>query len=54
MTRSRNVGARKLLSVVRYHSVGIVGAFLFLAPLAWSVLVSFKPSVEARQPPLPP
>lgn len=54
MAHSRNAGTRRLLDVVRYHGVGIVAAFLFLAPLAWSVLVSFKPSVEARQPPLPP
>lgn len=54
MARSRNAETRRRLDILRYHSVGIVGAFLFLAPLAWSVLVSFKPSVEARQPPLPP
>ena len=37
-----------------YHLVGMVLAFLFLAPLVWSALVSFKPAFEARQPPLPP
>ena len=45
---------RDLVAAVRYHAFGLTAAFLFLAPLAWSVLVSFKPSVEARQPPLPP
>lgn len=54
MARSRKGETRRRLDILRYHGVGIVGAFLFLAPLAWSVLVSFKPSVEARQPPLPP
>ncbi|MEP9389869.1 carbohydrate ABC transporter permease [Mesorhizobium sp. KR9-304] len=54
MARSRKAGTLRLLDVARYHGIGIVAAFLFLAPLAWSILVSFKPSVEARQPPLPP
>lgn len=36
------------------HGFGMVVAFLFIAPVAWSMLVSFKPSMEARQPPLPP
>jgi multiple sugar transport system permease protein len=54
MASRRNAPAQRLLPAVRYHGLGIVGAFLFLAPLAWSVLVSFKPSIEARQPPLPP
>lgn len=36
------------------HVVGMSLAFLFIAPLAWSFLVSFKPSIESRQPPLPP
>ncbi|MET0358404.1 MAG: carbohydrate ABC transporter permease [Pararhizobium sp.] len=44
----------RLLQAVRYHAFGIVASFLFLAPLVWSILVSFKPSIEARQPPLPP
>lgn len=54
MARSRTLAARRLFDVARYHGIGIAAAVLFLAPLAWSVLVSFKPSVEARQPPLPP
>ena len=54
MARSRVSMIRQVLGTVRYHGFGIVTALLFLAPLAWSVLVSFKPSVEARQPPLPP
>lgn len=37
-----------------FHATGMTLAALFLAPLVWSVLVSFKPSLEARQPPLPP
>lgn len=54
MVNSRNSSARRLFANVRYHGFGIVVGLLFLAPLVWSVLVSFKPSVEARQPPLPP
>jgi multiple sugar transport system permease protein len=54
MARSRTSAARHLLASLRYHGLGIVVGLLFLAPLVWSVLVSFKPSVEARQPPLPP
>lgn len=52
-TRRRSTRAA-LVAAVRHHLVGITAALLFLAPLAWSVLVSFKPSAEARQPPLPP
>jgi multiple sugar transport system permease protein len=54
MSARRSASARHLYASLRYNGFGIVAAFLFLAPLAWSVLVSFKPSVEARQPPLPP
>ncbi|MBW6424813.1 carbohydrate ABC transporter permease [Rhizobium sp. XQZ8] len=54
MARTRNSSARRLFANIRYHGFGIVVGLLFLAPLVWSVLVSFKPSVEARQPPLPP
>jgi multiple sugar transport system permease protein len=54
MARSRTAATRGSIGTLRYHGVGLVAAFLFLAPLAWSVLASFKPSVEARQPPLPP
>jgi multiple sugar transport system permease protein len=54
MARSRISLMRRLFETVRYHAFGTVTALLFLAPLAWSIMVSFKPSVEARQPPLPP
>lgn len=54
MNRSRTYTVRRLSHALRYHSFGVITALLFLAPLAWSVLVSFKPSAEARQPPLPP
>lgn len=39
---------------IGYHALGLALAALFLAPLFWSVMVSFKPQVEARRPPLPP
>lgn len=54
MSARRGRSARHLFASLRYNGFGIVAAFLFLAPLVWSVLVSFKPSIEARQPPLPP
>ncbi|MBB3236771.1 carbohydrate ABC transporter permease [Phyllobacterium endophyticum] len=54
MARSRTSTTHRLHEAIRYHGFGIAAALLFLAPLAWSVLVSFKPSIEARQPPLPP
>ena len=36
------------------HLLGFVVAAVFIAPIAWTVLASFKPPEEARQPPLPP
>ncbi|NEI72403.1 ABC transporter permease subunit [Rhizobium lusitanum] len=54
MAASYASSKRHLVSKIRYHAFGAITALLFLAPLAWSILVSFKPSIEARQPPLPP
>lgn len=54
MARARSAPARRLFEAARYHGFGIAASILFIAPLVWSVLVSFKPSIEARQPPLPP
>lgn len=45
---------KAILTGIARHGFGMTMAFLFLAPLAWSVLVSFKRASEARQPPLPP
>jgi multiple sugar transport system permease protein len=45
---------RAILGGLVRHGVGMSVALLFLAPLAWSVLVSFKIPGEARRPPLPP
>lgn len=36
------------------HASGLLVAALFIAPIAWTVLSTFKPPLEARQPPLPP
>lgn len=36
------------------HGLGLLVAALFIAPIAWTVLSTFKPPLEARQPPLPP
>lgn len=37
-----------------YHPIGLIVAALFIAPIAFAVLSTFKPPQEARQPPLPP
>lgn len=36
------------------HVLGSLVALMFIAPIAWTVLSTFKPPQEARQPPLPP
>ncbi len=36
------------------HATGLLLAVLFVAPIGWTVLSTFKPPEEARQPPLPP
>jgi multiple sugar transport system permease protein len=56
MTTSRKAQRRRkaILNGLGRHSFGMTTAFLFLAPLVWSVLVSFKQAPEARKPPLPP
>ena len=50
----RKAAARNALASIRYHGFGLIASFLFIAPIAWSGLVSFKPSAEAARPPLPP
>lgn len=54
MSERIRAARRKRLGDIRHHMIGLTASLLFLAPLVWSVLVSFKPSLEARQPPLPP
>jgi len=54
MARRQARTRRNLLQAVRYHGFGLLASFLFIAPIAWSGLVSFKPSAEAARPPLPP
>ncbi|TPI82649.1 carbohydrate ABC transporter permease [Mesorhizobium sp. B2-8-9] len=49
MSQNRKVG----FSLAR-HSTGTIASVLFLAPIVWTVLSTFKPAQEARQPPLPP
>nr|WP_237155031.1 carbohydrate ABC transporter permease [Oryzibacter oryziterrae] len=36
------------------HAAGMLVALLFLAPLAWTVLATFKTKAESGEPPLPP
>jgi multiple sugar transport system permease protein len=47
-------GGRRLTTFVAEHGIGLFAAALFVAPIAWTVLSTFKPPLEARQPPLPP
>lgn len=45
---------RRSWASVRYNVFGLIASLLFIAPIAWSALVSFKPTAEAARPPLPP
>lgn len=45
---------RRMAVTFAFHMVAIVLSALFLAPIAWTVLSSFKPPAEALLPPLPP
>jgi multiple sugar transport system permease protein len=54
MSRKAAASRRKTWAFARYHAIGLVISFLFVAPIAWSALVSFKSSSEAARPPLPP
>lgn len=40
--------------VLMTHAAGLLFTAMFLLPLVWTVLVSFKTKQEAAQPPLPP
>lgn len=56
MSGNRAAGRQRksMVAALGAHGFGMIAAVLFVAPLLWSMLVSFKPSMEARQPPLPP
>tara|TARA_R110000751_G_scaffold10055_2_gene37293 strand:- start:132366 stop:133232 length:867 start_codon:yes stop_codon:yes gene_type:complete len=56
MSGERNTGRQEksMFKAIGRHGFGLFATAVFVAPLAWSFLVSFKPSTEARQPPLPP
>nr|WP_180900601.1 MULTISPECIES: carbohydrate ABC transporter permease [unclassified Martelella] len=54
MSRRKMKLRRQRFQMTRRNMIGLFFAFLFLAPLAWSLLVSFKTSAESRKPPLPP
>lgn len=45
---------RSLASLVTDHGTGLFLSVVFIAPIVWTVLSTFKPPMEARQPPLPP
>lgn len=40
--------------VLLWHAAALLVAFLFLAPILWTILAAFKSKSEASQPPLPP
>jgi multiple sugar transport system permease protein len=50
----RRATARKTRLTIAYHASGVVLATLFIAPIAWAVLASFRPASQSGQPPLPP
>lgn len=54
MSRRKMKLRRQRFQMTRRNMIGLFLAFLFLAPLAWSLMVSFKTSAESRKPPLPP
>jgi multiple sugar transport system permease protein len=45
---------RSLVTLLAEHGTGVVLSVIFVAPILWAVLSTFKPPSEARQPPLPP
>ncbi|RVC81290.1 carbohydrate ABC transporter permease [Mesorhizobium sp. M4A.F.Ca.ET.022.05.2.1] len=53
MAQARSRNSRIRLGIAE-HLTGITASLLFLAPIVWTVLSAFKPSQEARLPPLPP
>jgi multiple sugar transport system permease protein len=53
MTAMR-VRQRSSGSFVAEHGVGLFLSAIFVAPIIWAILSTFKPPMEARQPPLPP
>jgi multiple sugar transport system permease protein len=54
MAASTAGAARRVPALGAEHGIGLLAAALFIAPIAWTVLSTFKPPLEARQPPLPP
>ncbi|MER9744904.1 carbohydrate ABC transporter permease [Mesorhizobium sp. M0187] len=53
MAQARSRSSRRWLRIAE-HSTGMIASVLFIAPIVWAVLSTFKPAQEARQPPLPP
>jgi multiple sugar transport system permease protein len=53
MAQARKHSSRIGLRIAE-HSTGMIVSALFLAPIVWTVLSTFKPAQEARRPPLPP
>ena len=45
---------RSLAGLAAEHGTGLFLSAIFIAPIVWAVLSTFKPPMEARQPPLPP
>ena len=47
-------GGNRIGARIAEHATGMIASALFLAPIIWTVLSTFKRAQEARQPPLPP
>lgn len=45
---------RSKRNALLYHTLGLVLAALFIAPIAWTALSSLRPAVLSGKPPLPP
>ena len=54
MARSPFSGVRQAAAFAGEHLAALTVAFLFVAPIGWTVLSSFKPAREEGLPPLPP
>jgi multiple sugar transport system permease protein len=54
MASSPRSSGRSLASLAAEHGTGLFMSLIFIAPIGWALLSTFKPTIEARQPPIPP
>ncbi|MBN9024199.1 MAG: carbohydrate ABC transporter permease, partial [Rhizobiales bacterium] len=51
---TRSTSNRSVASLFGEHGTGVLLSLIFLAPIVWTILSTFKPPAEARLPPIPP